>query len=383
MTKILEWFRGKVLIRMNSCDISRLLNICSARKVELLKVIRNNSEICIIVSLQDFREFCCIAKKCKIRFNIEKKMGYPFIIYKYRRRPMAFIGIASAFLMMYILSIFIWKIDISGNVIHSDEEIIDYLSEIQVSCGMIKHDIKDDEIELKIRNNFFDITWVSVEVSGTKLVVSVKENSLQDIDNEYNDNIIADEDGVISSIVTRSGTPLVKKGDVVNAGDMLIKGEYDIINDAGELVNTVKVTAEGDIEMYCVYKYEDELLLNYESVSNVEKSTEYKISIGEYLLDLTSKNENGNKESALKQFCIGENFYLPIYIEKSKFYEYKIVEKVYTEDETISIINERLNYFLEKLDEKSIHIIENNVKIEFNGHSAIATGDIVVVKKIN
>lgn len=45
-------------------------------------------------------------------------------------------------------------------------------------------------------------------------------------------------------------------------------------------------------------------------------------------------------------------------------------------------MNERFQYFLENLSEKSIQIVENNVKIEFNENVCIANGNIVVLQQL-
>lgn len=51
--------------------------------------------------------------------------------------------------------------------------------------------------------------------------------------------------------------------------------------------------------------------------------------------------------------------------------------------ESINILNERFSYFLNNLSEKSIQIVENNVKIEFNENEAFARGNIVVLEELD
>ena len=104
------------------------------------------------------------------------------------------------------------------------------------------------------------------------------------------------------------------------------------------------------------------------------------------LIDTKIKNvkeESVDTVGQVKQLKLTDNFYLPIYLYTytKKEYTYENVE--YTKEECINTLNENFNYFLEKIDEKSIQIIENNVIIEDNGNNYIAKGDIVILKRIH
>lgn len=125
---------------------------------------------------------------------------------------MCIIGILSAFTILFVLSLFVWKITVEGNYTYSDEEILDFLNEQGITHGMYAESVDGEKIEREIRNKYFDITWVSVELKGTKLIVHIKENFNVEKHKESNQwDIMATEDGIVDNIVTRSGTALVKK----------------------------------------------------------------------------------------------------------------------------------------------------------------------------
>lgn len=70
----------------------------------------------------------------------------------------------------------------------------------------------------KLRGEFPNITWVSAKITGSRLLLEIKEN-----DNIYKEKIpekgaydlIADKTGKIVSMVTRKGTSLKKTGSFV------------------------------------------------------------------------------------------------------------------------------------------------------------------------
>ena len=53
--------------------------------------------------------------------------------------------------------------------------------------------------------------------------------------------------GVVTSMITRAGTPKVKPGDEVEKGQILVSGIVDVYNDAKEVVNQRPVSADADI----------------------------------------------------------------------------------------------------------------------------------------
>lgn len=87
-----------------------------------------------------------------------------------------------------------------------------------------------------------DISWVSAKITGTKLVVQIKEADLK-ADEEKSaapGDIVADSDGMIESIVVRRGTAAVAPGDWVRAGDVLIYGKVIFLMMTGVWVPPIR-----------------------------------------------------------------------------------------------------------------------------------------------
>ena len=76
-----------------------------------------------------------------------------------------------------------------------------------------------------------------------------------------------------------------------------------------------------------------------------------------------------------------ENFYLPISWGKIENREYKNTGKIYTKEEAAQKAQEKLDKFLQKIQEKGVQIFQNNVKIETDGKNCRAVGDIIVIEK--
>ncbi|NLJ78096.1 MAG: sporulation protein YqfD, partial [Tissierellia bacterium] len=98
------------------------------------------------------------------------------------------------------------------------------------------------------------LSFASVDFRGTKLVVEIKEQDLppKSIDMDTPCNIIATKKGIILKTIARNGRSMVRKGDVVEKGDILITG---IITDEDPDVDDIFVHADGEVLAKTVYTH--------------------------------------------------------------------------------------------------------------------------------
>ena len=192
---------------------------------------------------------------------------------------------------IYICSLFLFNITFSGNSNLTTPVLTRYLESIGVKNGCRTACIDCNDIEKKMREDFDEITWVAAAVKGNHLYISIKENDSFEGEiksTEIPENIIASDDGTIESIITRSGTPLVKKGDNVEKGQVLVSGVVNICDDSGEVIAKRGVTADADVLIKTEMIYSDELSEKYENkvftgktrVNAVIRAGNYIISIG-------------------------------------------------------------------------------------------------------
>ena len=79
---------------------------------------------------------------------------------------------------------------------------------------------------------------------------------------------------------------------------------------------------------------------------------------------------------------LGDTFYLPGAFQRKTYKEYKIVKKRHTKEEAKQVAEKKLEQFNEKLRQKGVQIIENNVMIVTDGKKCKASGSIKVIEKI-
>ncbi len=305
---------------------------------------------------------------------------------------MFFAGLIICTVLIYIMSLFIWNIHIDGNVTHTDDVLLEYLESAGTYHGIRKNKVDCDQIVSDLRKEYSDIIWVSAEISGTRLIIKVKENSdttettTADDSSDEPADLVADKDGIITEIITRSGVPAVAIGDVVKAGDILISGRIEVLDDAGEVAEYQYSVADSDIYAKTVYDYEDTFPLDYterQYTKQVKKG--YYINILDRKIHLWSPDVDYEEYDIVtdeNQWKLGEYFYLPISSGTISYSEYETKTERYDEAGGEAEAEARLADYLEELSKKGVQILENNVTILMDQDTCTVTGKIQVIEQI-
>jgi len=161
-------------------------------------------------------------------------------------RQRASLAVTAAFFTALLLasSLFIWKIDIEGNTVLTEGEILRELSRCGVDIGAYWPSVKADKVRSAVLRELSDAAWLTVNVSGSRAKVIILEKSdAPEVYDEYAPaDIIAATDGVITDISVLNGYSELSRGSTVTAGETLIKGTVGSI--AGE---ERKLRAKGEV----------------------------------------------------------------------------------------------------------------------------------------
>lgn len=398
LLKIIRYIKGYIRIRVIGYSSERFLNACSHKGIFLwgLKPVGGAYEMNI--TIKGFRQLKPIIRKTGTKVVIVRRFGLPFFLHKYRKRKLFFGGAFLFGVMIIAMSRFIWNIDITGNQSRTDESILEFLGSKNIEDGMPKSDVDCARIVKDIRKEYDDIIWVSASIKGTRLIIQVKENedslpvvnkTEEEKEQEARKNatdIVADQECVITDIVPRKGIAMVKEGDQVKKGDILISGQVPVNNDAGETIAYQYHESDADIRGQTAIAYEDsqEVVYQEKEYLDVQKE-EYYIRVGDRFLRLaTIKNhyEEWEMHSKERQLRIGKNFYLPVSYGIRTANPYRSEEKKHTKKELQQILSLRFKRYLADLEKKGVEIIENSVKIYTGPEKAEAKGTLTVIMPI-
>ena len=382
--KLLYWFRGYLLCYVKSYSIERFINLCRGKEIELKNLKKTSEGYQFYVALKNYKSIKPIAKKTKVVPYIKKRYGCPFFLHRYRKRKGLFVGIALFVTLIYIMSLYIWNISIEGGYKYTKEAILEFVNEQQVYTGVMKSKIDCTKLEEQIRLRYKDISWVSAEIRGTRLIIKFTETNMPMPRAEARgpSDIIATKSGIVTEIITRNGTPKVRNGDVIKKGDVLVSGLVDVVGDFDVLMRQKPVVADADIKCKSYYDYKESFPMKYtKKIFTGKQKTKYKLQVLNKKISLYSPRISYDNydiitdEAVLK---LSWDFYLPFSTKKIMYREYLNQQKVYTEEEAKQIAMKRLKEYLDELTSHGVEIIENNVKIEIKNNQCTASGKIIV-----
>lgn len=322
-------------------------------------------------------------QKTNMKIRLLKKYGLPYFLKQHKKRAAFLVGFLLFCVMVYVLSLFIWEVKVTGEDKLVADSLLKVIEEQYVPLGTVKSKVDCSKLEESLRKDFDEISWISCELKGTSLTVYLEEGMAPKVQTEDSKtgDLVAAKDAVLTKMITRQGTPVVKVKDTVKKGDILISGTIYIYDDNNEVMETSYVAADGDVYGKTTEEYEDYVDLKYYKKIYQGKA---KTHITFYFLDYCLTPyipkmyaENYDSYTQIHKARIFDNFYLPFGYKTVKRTAYTLEQQEYTEEEAKKLLETRLSKKLKGFEEKGVEIIENNVKIKKSNGKMIAYGNII------
>ncbi len=376
MLFLYRFFLGILEIEIYGIYPEKVLNLCEKNKISIWNICFKKGKICCKINVRDFKKLPKIFKKQGVRLHILSRSGLPFFTNKYKRRFGIFAGILIFIFTLNFLSSFVWVIEVQGNKTVNSNEIITLCREIGIKEGIKinKLDAKNKAQELLLKSD--KLSWASFNVTGCVLTVDVTEIKEKDETDLSATNLIADSDGIIKHIDVTVGNCVVKVGDTVKKGDVLVSGIIESENDTKFVKSRGKIIADtvNAVTLTQDYNFKESRLTGKQKTKNVLEIFTLKIPL--YL-----GREKGEYDS--ETFCKNITFLgrpLPIKMHTKRF--------IFKETQKAKISYESAIKRLEKKIEKQYPNAE--IKKEFIDNYTYAmlsatiyeTRDITISQKI-
>lgn len=202
-----------------------------------------NNDGTVSVRERDFEKCVKAIENCT-EYEASDTLGLYGAYKSVNHKPTIVITSIISLLTIIVLSSFVWDIRVEGETEASEEFVEAALQDSGFYIGKIWALCDLGKIETELLSSNPRFSWININRRGTVAYVVVSDNKNPEDDtytpNGYA-NIVAADDCVIEEIRVVRGKAMVKKGDVVKAGDLLICG-IESSENSGELCY-----AEGEV----------------------------------------------------------------------------------------------------------------------------------------
>ncbi len=239
MLKIYRYITGYVKFSGQGSFPERFLNLCAINSLTVLEPKVEFDKIKGIMSVDDYKKTGPLRRKSCMRIHIDKKIGLPFVVKKYKKRYGILVGVVAFFLTFMLFGNLCLNISVNGNDKYSYEQVVSCLEKSGIEIGMNMSDIEPYQARVKFLRKNPQFSWVAFNKKGCFLTVEISETNPKKMNKtpKYPCNIVAKLPGEIVSIKAYEGALVAKVGNAVGKGDLLVSGTIELTNKTTKFVH--------------------------------------------------------------------------------------------------------------------------------------------------
>lgn len=212
-------------------ETEAFLSHCISEGIEIQNPIKKNEFLLYgRVLAKDYLKLRKPAKKFGLKLKINKKTGPYFYIKKGQKHAGMFFGIIYVMAFVFFMNQFVWEINVIGNEKVSADDIIASANKTGLLTGTFSrsHSVQDMEWYIVRENDYISSAEINIQGSIANILILEKnEEPKMKYDDDIPTNIIASKYGVIRKVNVFDGQSLVKPGDAVMKGDLLVSAVYE------------------------------------------------------------------------------------------------------------------------------------------------------------
>lgn len=364
--------RYKLLIQGK--NPSYFIAILIRKRIFIYHLEKSEKGLIIVVSSDDYQKIMGI--KTSYQIIVLNRYGFPKFTYLFQKYMIFLFGILFFVLIIFILSRFIFDVE----VIHSNQKIRNLIYSDLEEFGIAKYRFKvsyqkkEAIVDAILEKETEHIEWLEIEEVGTKYVIRVEQRKKNKKEEACPDrSIVAKKDAMILDIYAEQGEVAVKKFDYVKKGDVIISG---LIHNKEDIVG--KKCAIGKVFGEVWYRVTLEIPKHYyeEKVTGKKKS-----QVELYFLNRKYHLFHHYKTYQRVERPILKSSLLPIGLSFSTYLETEVIREDYQIDtvdqKALSLAEEKLSHQLSKEDS----ILTKKVLKKYQKDSKIIVDVFIKVKE--
>jgi similar to stage IV sporulation protein len=205
------------------------LNLALKASINLWDIERSGPVLRASISLGDFFWLRPVARGARSRVRISLRRGLPFRVRTLKGRPALLAGalLCAAFLLWGSSHIWVVNVKITGPQNLDPRAVSAIAAEAGLKFGAPKYRVDVRAVQRHIERQMGEVSWAVIRIQGTRAVIEVVEKAAHRPSDQMGCvNLVARKDGVVERVIPFQGEPMVKKGDTVRAGDLLMECSF-------------------------------------------------------------------------------------------------------------------------------------------------------------
>ncbi len=221
MKNRLRW--GDMRLRISGGTPERVLNLLAANRLPFRAPLAKENELELQVRRSDVRSLQQICQKNGLGIALMDRGLILEAGTRLRRRLALPLLLFPLLLTLWGSTLFIWDIQVHGNETVSSGEILRNLEELGVGVGSFRLRLDNYRISNEMLQRIRRLSWLSCNCFGSTLVVAVRETAPDPVmEGEEPVDVVAARSGVLRSITVLEGEAQTRRGQLVDAGQLLI-----------------------------------------------------------------------------------------------------------------------------------------------------------------
>jgi len=246
LVRLVRWLTGWIRFEAEGGFPERLLNLSSHGGIDLWSMSRSGITLSACCPARAYRSIRAPAHRAGMRMHVTERHGAPFFLRRWQKRTGIIAGVIVFAVIINIFSSRIWIIQVRGNETANSEQIIAVMEKYGIREGVNPSRLVTEQIQLEAISELPELAWFTVNLSGSTAYIDVAERVVapEMIPSDTPSNIKAACDGRIISVEAYTGQALVKPGDAVIKGALLVSGVVESKTGAMFRRSRAKIMAE-------------------------------------------------------------------------------------------------------------------------------------------
>lgn len=317
---------SKTVYVARNIKAEELLNILNKRSIRVYNLHFRGEDVVFSVLPKQTYEVDNLIKRSLIDGQKVKEGGKKKVLKSVLANSGFILGAIILCIVCVYFNSFIYQLEISGCEGERLYQLTAELEEKGIKQGVKKNTLQYDEISRELIEKVDGLSFLSIYESKGKIIAQAIYKD-EPIEEQKKDKIFAAFDGIITRVLVTSGTAVVKEGDRVLKGDLLIDGYIDLGDPLDP--NNERVAVEADGVVYARVWLSESLVISEKTIQ--AKRTGNTETVRYVFTDMNAKTNTPVTKFAYSDCEIEEsiiNSILPFKTVTYTFYEVEFQEVI-------------------------------------------------------